>query len=37
MTIDWLNFTPWSALAGGAFIGLASALLILTMVGAGPE
>lgn len=29
MTIDWSHFTPWSALAGGALIGLAAALLIL--------
>ncbi|AOS97690.1 hypothetical protein AUP74_02282 [Microbulbifer aggregans] len=29
MTIDWTAFTPWSALAGGAMIGLASALLLL--------
>ena len=29
MTIDWANFTPISALAGGALIGLAAALLIL--------
>lgn len=28
MQIDWLNFTPWSALAGGLLIGLAAALLI---------
>ncbi len=28
MRIDWLNFTPWSALAGGLLIGLAAALLI---------
>lgn len=27
MTIDWLHFTPWTALAGGALIGLAVALL----------
>ena len=32
MTIDWAHFTPFSALAGGALIGLAAALLIL---GAG--
>ena len=25
MTIDWLNFTPWSSLAGGMLIGLAAA------------
>lgn len=29
MTIDWNTFTPGSALAGGALIGLAAALLIL--------
>jgi len=29
MHIDLANFTPWSALAGGALIGLAAALLIL--------
>ncbi|MGD1016707.1 MAG: YeeE/YedE thiosulfate transporter family protein [Roseiarcus sp.] len=29
MTIDWVHFTPISALAGGALIGLAAALLIL--------
>ncbi|MFT4172117.1 MAG: YeeE/YedE family protein [Rhodocyclaceae bacterium] len=29
MHIDWNAFTPWSALAGGALIGLAAALLIL--------
>ena len=29
MTIDWNAFTPWSALAGGALIGLAAALLLL--------
>jgi uncharacterized protein len=29
MTIDWNAFTPWSALAGGALIGLAAALLVL--------
>ena len=27
MTIDWIHFTPWAALAGGALIGLAAALL----------
>jgi hypothetical protein len=32
MTIDWAHFTPLSALAGGAMIGVAAALLIL---GAG--
>jgi len=29
MSIDWAHFTPFSALAGGALIGLAAALLIL--------
>jgi len=29
MNIDWAHFTPLSALAGGALIGLAAALLIL--------
>lgn len=29
MTIDWLHFTPWSALAGGALIGVAAALFVL--------
>ena len=29
MTIDWLAFTPWPALAGGALIGLAAALFVL--------
>ncbi len=29
MNIDWAAFTPYSALAGGALIGLASAILIL--------
>jgi uncharacterized protein len=28
MTVDWLNFTPWSALGGGALIGLAAALFV---------
>ena len=32
MSIDWVHFTPVSALAGGALIGLAAAALIL---GAG--
>ncbi len=30
MNIDWVNFTPYSALAGGALIGLAIAVLLLT-------
>lgn len=29
MTVDWNAFTPLSALAGGALIGLATALLLL--------
>ena len=29
MSIDWAHFTPWSALAGGALIGLAAALFAL--------
>ena len=29
MTLDWMNFTPWSALAGGAVIGLAASLLVV--------
>lgn len=29
MTLDWTNFTPWSALAGGILLGLASAAFIL--------
>ncbi len=29
MSIDWNAFTPWSALAGGALIGLAAAMLLL--------
>lgn len=29
MDIDWLHFTPWPALAGGALIGLAAAVLVL--------
>lgn len=29
MLIDWNYFTPWTALAGGALLGLASALFIL--------
>lgn len=27
MNIDWINFTPWSALAGGALIGLSAGFL----------
>jgi uncharacterized membrane protein YedE/YeeE len=29
MQIDWVHFTPWSALAGGGLIGLAAAWLLL--------
>ena len=29
MQIDWNSFTPWSALAGGALIGLAASLFAL--------
>ena len=29
MTIDWAHFTPWTALAGGIVLGLASALFVL--------
>lgn len=29
MTIDWNAFTPWTALAGGALIGVAAALFAL--------
>ena len=29
MTIDWPAFTPWTALAGGVILGIASALFIL--------
>jgi uncharacterized protein len=29
MTIDWLGFTPWTALAGGALIGVAAAMFVL--------
>lgn len=29
MTIDWLNFTPWSALGGGLLIGTAAAAFVL--------
>jgi len=28
MTLDWINFTPWSSLAGGALIGLAASLFV---------
>lgn len=29
MNIDWSAFTPWSALIGGALIGLSAALFVL--------
>jgi uncharacterized protein len=29
MSVDWNAFTPWSALAGGALIGLAAAMFAL--------
>ena len=29
MNIDWLHFTPWPALAGGALIGLAAGIFVL--------
>ena len=29
MTIDWIHFTPWTALAGGLLIGLAAAIFVL--------
>ncbi|QLC72892.1 YeeE/YedE family protein [Pseudomonas sp. LPB0260] len=29
MSLDWLHFTPWSALAGGALIGAAASLFML--------
>jgi len=29
MTIDWIAFTPWSAVIGGAIIGVATAMLAL--------
>ena len=29
MIINWNNFTPWTALAGGVLIGISAALLIL--------
>ena len=29
MNIDWINFTPWTALAGGVLIGIAAAMFVL--------
>ena len=31
MRIDWLQFTPWAALAGGALIGLAAVAFALLL------
>ncbi len=31
MQIDWANFTPWTALLGGAMIGLASVLFAMLL------
>jgi len=29
VNVDWLNFTPWSSLTGGALIGLAASLFVV--------
>ncbi|OZY45178.1 YeeE/YedE family protein [Pseudomonas lundensis] len=29
MSIDWINFTPWTSLSGGALIGMAVSLFVL--------
>ena len=29
MVIDWIHFTPWTSLAGGVLLGIASAMFIL--------
>lgn len=29
MTVDWINFTPWTSLCGGALIGLAASVFVL--------
>ena len=29
MTVNWIDFTPWTALGGGLLIGLAAALFVL--------
>ena len=29
MTIDWINFTPWTSLAGGLLIGLATVIFLM--------
>jgi hypothetical protein len=33
MNINWTAFTPWSALIGGALIGIAAAILTLSFAG----
>ena len=37
MTLDWNGFTPWSALAGGVLIGLATALYLPAAHAEQPE
>jgi len=29
MTVNWIDFTPWTALGGGLLIGLAAAMFVL--------
>ena len=29
MTVDWTNFTPWTSLAGGLLIGVATVLFLI--------
>ena len=29
MNIDWVHFTPWTSLAGGALIGLGAGLFMV--------
>lgn len=29
MGIDWINFTPWTSLAGGALIGLSAGVFVM--------
>ena len=29
MSIDWINFTPWTSFGGGALIGLAASMFVL--------
>ena len=29
MNIDWIHFTPWTALGGGILLGIASAMFVL--------